>query len=105
MAQQPSNEIVIGATEARSHFGTLLNRVYRNQERLLIEKSGIPIAAIISMKEYEEFRRFQAAQETPTPQPEPSPSPARPRAAEAQRGWEMEDDRNAVLQGHYGRNR
>ena len=50
----------IGATEVRNHLGSLLNSVFRGEEHLVIEKSGIPVAALISMEDYEEYRRYVA---------------------------------------------
>ncbi len=55
-----SMKTVIGATEVRNHFGKFLSDVYRGEKHLVVEKGGIPVAALISMKEYEEFRRWLA---------------------------------------------
>ena len=54
---------IIAATEVRNKLGELLSRVYRWEEHLVVEKLGIPVAAIISMKEYEQFRRLLAQQQ------------------------------------------
>src|SRR5438105_14663457 len=54
---------IVAATEVRNKLGELLNRVYRREEHLVVEKLGIPVAAIISMKEYEQFRRLLAQQQ------------------------------------------
>ena len=43
----------IKLTEARSTFSALLNDVYRTHDRVVVEKSGIPIAAIISVADLE----------------------------------------------------
>lgn len=51
----------MGSTELRNQLGTLLNRVHNRKEHLLIEKLGIPVAAVISMGEYEEYQRLTAA--------------------------------------------
>ena len=51
---------VIPATEVRNNLGRLLNSVYRSEEYLVVEKMGIPVAAIISMKDYEHYRRLLA---------------------------------------------
>src|SRR5829696_7402161 len=51
---------VIRVTEVRNHLGSLINRVFRGEEHLVIEKLGIPVAAVISMREYEEYRRYLA---------------------------------------------
>jgi prevent-host-death family protein len=52
----------IAATEARIHFGDVLRRVHNNHEQLIVEKDGLPVAAILSHAEYEEYRRLMAAQ-------------------------------------------
>ena len=51
----------MGATELRNQLGNLLNNVHNRKEHLLIEKLGIPVAAVISMAEYEEYQRLAAA--------------------------------------------
>lgn len=45
--QQPMTE-TIKSSDARQHFASVLNRVFRKEMRVVVEKSGIPIAAIIS---------------------------------------------------------
>jgi len=62
MADRLPRQTVIPATEVRNKLGELLNRVYRREEHLVVEKLGIPVAAIISMQEYEQFRRLLAQQ-------------------------------------------
>src|SRR3989337_1721004 len=61
MAQRLSVQTVIPATEVRNRLGKLLNRVHRSDEHLVVEKLGIPVAVIISMKNYEQYRRLLAA--------------------------------------------
>src|SRR5215216_6753872 len=39
---------VVKATEARDRLSQLLNSVYRGEGRVVIERSGIPVAAIVS---------------------------------------------------------
>jgi prevent-host-death family protein len=53
----------IPATEARIHFGEVLKRVYRGEEHLIVEKDGLPIAAILSHTEYENYRRLLASEQ------------------------------------------
>lgn len=50
----------INATEVRNHLGSVLNRVFRGEEYLVIEKLGLPVAALISMRDYEQYRRYIA---------------------------------------------
>jgi len=63
MADRLPMQKTIPATEVRNKLGELLNRVYRREEHLVVEKLGIPVAAIISMREYEQFRRLLAQQQ------------------------------------------
>jgi prevent-host-death family protein len=53
----------IPATQARNQFGEVLKRVYRDGEQLIIEKDGLPIAAILSHADFEEYRRAMALQQ------------------------------------------
>ncbi len=48
--QHPPTETVT-ASEARQHFASLLNRVYRERTRVVVEKSGIPVAALVSTED------------------------------------------------------
>lgn len=50
----------INVTEARRGWSGLLNRVFRRESRVVIEKSGIPVAAIIPYWEYEAYLRLRA---------------------------------------------
>jgi len=36
------------ASQARQEFSQLLNKVFRRETRVVVEKNGIPVAAIIS---------------------------------------------------------
>ena len=50
----------VPASEARVHLGEMLRRV-RKGEHIVIEKGGIPTAALIDVAEYEEYQRLKAA--------------------------------------------
>lgn len=39
---------VIRVTDIRQHLAALLDHVFRQKTRLLVEKSGVPVAAIVS---------------------------------------------------------
>ncbi len=45
--QKPMTKI-INASTARQQWSELLNQVYRKQTRVIVEKSGIPVAAVVS---------------------------------------------------------
>ena len=49
----------IGASDARQQFGQLLNQVFRREKRVVIEKSGVPVAALVSAADLEQLRRFE----------------------------------------------
>jgi prevent-host-death family protein len=50
----------IKASVARQQFSQLLNDVFRRENRVLVEKSGIPVAAIISAQDYQRLTRLEA---------------------------------------------
>ena len=43
---------VIPAVEARVHLGEIMKRSFKKGERFIVEKSGIPMIAIVSADEY-----------------------------------------------------
>jgi antitoxin (DNA-binding transcriptional repressor) of toxin-antitoxin stability system len=53
----------MNVTEARRTWSDLLNRIFRRESHVVVEKGGIPIAAIISMREYELFLEMKARRE------------------------------------------
>jgi prevent-host-death family protein len=42
---------VMKASEARKAWSQVLNKVFRGQTRVIVEKSGIPVAAVISAED------------------------------------------------------
>ncbi|SUS07771.1 hypothetical protein DF3PB_50041 [uncultured Defluviicoccus sp.] len=49
----------IPISKARSMIGRLVNRVHIDKDRFVLEKSGIPVAALIDIEEYKRFLAFQ----------------------------------------------
>jgi prevent-host-death family protein len=47
------------ASVVRANWATLLNKVYKGETQVVVEKSGIPVAAVVSAKDYEEFKQHQ----------------------------------------------
>ncbi len=47
------------ASDVRSNWSQLLNKVFRNQTRVIVEKSGIPIAAVISAEDLVRFTQLE----------------------------------------------
>jgi prevent-host-death family protein len=104
MAHKVSMQKVIAATEVRNHFGELLNRVHRGQEHVVVEKLGIPVAAIVSMQEYEQFRRWLATKLLAEVGRELGAEAQRQGLTEEQLIEKLEEDREAVYQELYGQN-
>src|SRR4051812_27746355 len=48
---------VIAATEVGQKFGELIKKVYRHQSRVVVEKGGIPVAALVSLSDLERWTR------------------------------------------------
>jgi hypothetical protein len=42
-------------TKARVNLGALIRRVHINKEHFILEKDGIPIAALLDIGEYEDY--------------------------------------------------
>lgn len=50
------------ASEARQQFSQLLNEVFRRETRVIVEKSGIPVAAIVSAEDFKRLARIEEEQ-------------------------------------------
>ena len=57
---QPPMTQTMKASEAKQHWGSLLTEVFKRQKRVLVEKSGIPVAAVISAEDLERFEHLEA---------------------------------------------
>jgi prevent-host-death family protein len=57
VASQKSMQVTIPATQAQRKFGDVIRRVFSGQEHFVVEKDGLPVMAIISMQEYDEFMK------------------------------------------------
>ncbi|MBI2861313.1 MAG: type II toxin-antitoxin system prevent-host-death family antitoxin [Chloroflexi bacterium] len=51
------------ASQARQEWSQLLNKVFRREIRVMVEKSGIPVAAIISAQDLERLNQLEAGWE------------------------------------------
>jgi prevent-host-death family protein len=60
MAEKRPQKLEIGVTEVRKNLGKLLNQVHKGEEHVVVERLGTPIAAIISITDYEQYRQFSA---------------------------------------------
>jgi prevent-host-death family protein len=52
----------IKASEARQQFSELLNQVFKGETRVLVEKSGIPVAAIVSAPDLNKLQQLESQQ-------------------------------------------
>lgn len=50
-------------TDAREHWSQVISAVFRRQTRVVLEKAGIPVAALISTEDLERLRRYDAERE------------------------------------------
>ncbi|MBN9012120.1 MAG: type II toxin-antitoxin system Phd/YefM family antitoxin [Rhizobiales bacterium] len=58
MAEEFTPTITVKASEARQHFSEIVNRVHETGERVVIEKNGAAVAAIVSRKDLRDLRRL-----------------------------------------------
>ena len=56
-----ARETVVRASDVHRAFGQLLKRIYRSDERLIVERDGFPVAVLMSYPEYESLKVEQAA--------------------------------------------
>src|SRR6266487_2957384 len=47
-------------TDAREHWSEVIGAVFRRQKRVVLEKAGIPVAALVSTEDLERLRRYDA---------------------------------------------
>jgi len=47
------------AMDARARFSQVLNDVYRRRTRVVVEKSGIPVAALVSMRDFQQLQLLE----------------------------------------------
>lgn len=60
--RQPATQ-TIDAAEATQRWSHLLEEVSRRETRVIVERGGVPVAAIISTDDLERFRRYEAERE------------------------------------------
>lgn len=55
MATNPPTETRMKLSDAKQQLSKLVNQVAQGQSRVVVEKSGLAVAAIISTEEYQRF--------------------------------------------------
>jgi prevent-host-death family protein len=58
MREQPPMNQTMKITDVRGQFNTLVNQVYRKETRVVVEKSGIPVAALVSTEDLKRLNRL-----------------------------------------------
>ena len=51
------------SSDVRSNWSQLLNQVFRGETEVVVEKSGIPVAAIVSAQDYQKLQQIKQARE------------------------------------------
>lgn len=54
---QPATE-TMKISEVKQQLNSLVNRVYRHETRIMVEKSGIPVAGIVSVQDLRRLDRL-----------------------------------------------
>ena len=62
MGQHEPATQTVKASDARQHFSQLLNQVFRKETRVIVEKSGIAVAALISADDLARLDRYDRLQ-------------------------------------------
>ena len=57
MPEQPKTR-TMKISEVKQQFNRLVNQVYRRETRVMVEKSGIPVAGIVSAEDLERLDRL-----------------------------------------------
>ena len=60
MREQSIMTQTIKASEVRQQWSEVLNKVFRKETQVIVEKSGIPVAAIISADDLARLNRYDA---------------------------------------------
>ncbi len=53
----------VPAAEARQKLGQLMRQVYNRQARIIVDKGGIPVVAIVSLADFERWTRLDRERE------------------------------------------
>src|SRR5215204_3864809 len=60
MGQRPVSTERVAASRARQDWSQLLERVQSGRVRILVEKSGVPVAALIAPEDLARFEKIEA---------------------------------------------
>ncbi len=62
MQQRPQTQ-TMKASKARQAWSQILTSVHRGEARVIVEKHGVPVAAIVSADDLEQMRRLETERE------------------------------------------
>ena len=63
MREQAPMTQIMKISDVKNTLSSLVNKVYRKESRVLVEKSGIPVAAIISVDDLTRFEQIERERE------------------------------------------
>ena len=59
------NEVInMGLTEARASLGKIVKKSYMDNTTVILEKGGLPVAALVSIHDLEKIRNYDSETET-----------------------------------------
>lgn len=59
-----TTETTMKLTDPKPHLSQVINRAARGETRVIVEKSGLPVAAIVSAHGYRQIKEREAAEAT-----------------------------------------
>src|SRR5688572_21865191 len=95
---------IVGSIDVQQNLDDLLAQVDQGKEHLIVEKAGTPVAALIGMKEYEEFRRWLTERLMREVGPKLSEKAEKIGLTEESLAERLKESRSVVNQRHYGAN-
>lgn len=96
---------IVGAIDVQQNFDALLTQVDQGKEHLVVEKAGTPVAALIGIEEYEEFRRWLTERLMREVGPKLSEKAEKIGLTEESLEEQSKKSRSTVNQRHYGANK
>lgn len=66
MSEQPPMTQAMNISQVKNQISSVVNRVYRKETRVLIEKSGIPVAALVSPDDLNKLQQLDREWEQTT---------------------------------------
>lgn len=58
MSERTPKTETMKISDVKAKLSSLVNEVYRNERRIVVEKAGIPVAVLVSINNLEQLERF-----------------------------------------------